>query len=194
MLSKYIAVLSHLLISVFGIILDRIDDYTAANYCYQVSNSTDNTNPSTPTPTTSTPHIIIMADTTKINRPLTRDSVRAAHDRIKPYIHLTPVLQCETISTFVSTPQPPSALIGTEYEGQEPARPKMNIFFKCENYQRIGAFKARGAFHALSRLTDKQLEKGVITHSVSSSSSLNISVVLQERHGETEQNNEEVKD
>lgn len=109
---------------------------------------------------------IAMADISKINRPLTRDSVRTAHERIKPYIHLTPVLQCETISSFASTPQSPTALVGTEYEGQEPSRPKMNIFFKCENYQRIGAFKARGAFHALSRLTDGQLEKGVITHSV----------------------------
>lgn len=107
-----------------------------------------------------------MADMTKISRPLTRASVREAHDRITPYIHHTPVLQCDYISSLASTPQSPSALNGTEYADQEPARPKMNIFFKCENYQRIGAFKARGAFHALSRLTDAQLEKGVITHSV----------------------------
>lgn len=106
-----------------------------------------------------------MADITKINRPLTRESVKEAHERIKPYIHLTPVLQCETISDFASAPQDPAALKGTQYEGQEPARPRINLFFKCENYQKIGAFKARGAFHALSRLTDGQLEKGVITHS-----------------------------
>jgi threonine dehydratase len=107
-----------------------------------------------------------MADMSKTKRPLTRASVREAHDRIKPYIHHTPVLQCDYISSLASTPQSPSALEGTEYAGQEPARPKMNIFFKCENYQRIGAFKARGAFHALSRLTDAELERGVVTHSV----------------------------
>lgn len=144
-------------ISVIGIMFDRIDDYTLRQQTTQTS--TILPHPSPP---------FLMADITKINRPLTRDAVRSAHDRIKPYIHLTPVLQCETISSFASTPQAPSALVGTEYEGQEPARPKMNIFFKCENYQRIGAFKARGAFHALSRLTDAQLEKGVITHSVRS--------------------------
>lgn len=107
-----------------------------------------------------------MADPSTTPRPLTRASVREAHELIKPFIHLTPVLQCETISSIASTPQDPSALTGTEYEGQEPARPKINLFFKCENYQRVGAFKARGAFHALSRLTDGELKDGVITHSV----------------------------
>lgn len=41
----------------------------------------------------------------------------------------------------------------------------MHLFFKCENYQRIGAFKIRGAFHALSRLSDDQVRNGVVTHS-----------------------------
>jgi len=154
--------------------LARIDANTAASCLHRlIKQASQQTTPILPL----LPHpfpILTMADITKINRPLTRDSVRAAHDRIKPYIHLTPVLQCETISTFVSTSQAPSALVGTEYEGQEPARPKMNIFFKCENYQRIGAFKARGAFHALSRLSDAQLEKGVITHSVRSSCSISL--------------------
>ena len=105
-----------------------------------------------------------MADKTKCP-PLTRDSVIAAHEAIKPHVHRTPVLTSRTLSGFASTPQTPDDLTGTEFEGQVPARPKMNLFFKCENYQRVGAFKARGAFHALSRLTDEELSRGVVTHS-----------------------------
>ena len=97
--------------------------------------------------------------------PLTRSSVFAAHELIEPHIHLTPVLTSTTLSTLASTPQSPEALKGTEYEGQEPAKPKMRLFFKCENYQKVGAFKARGAFHAIARLSDEQLQKGVVTHS-----------------------------
>ncbi|KAF2758353.1 tryptophan synthase beta subunit-like PLP-dependent enzyme [Pseudovirgaria hyperparasitica] len=97
--------------------------------------------------------------------PLTRTSVQEAHERIKQYIHLTPVLTSTTLSGFASEPQSQDVLKGTEWEGQQPARPKIRFFFKCENYQKIGAFKARGAFHALSRLTEEELSKGVVTHS-----------------------------
>lgn len=106
-----------------------------------------------------------MADIEKIGRPLTRESVRKAHTLIRPYIHLTPVAQCQTLSDLASTPQTREALQGTSFECQIPAQPKINLFFKCENQQKIGAFKARGAFHALSRLTNGELENGVITHS-----------------------------
>ncbi|KAK3079825.1 hypothetical protein LTS18_003798, partial [Coniosporium uncinatum] len=99
------------------------------------------------------------------NRPLTRDAVFEAHDRIEQYIHRTPVLTSTTLSDLASTPQDASALKGTEYEGQTPARPRIRLFFKCENYQKVGAFKARGAFHALSRLSEEELAKGVVTHS-----------------------------
>lgn len=103
-------------------------------------------------------------------RPLTPASVKAAHELIQPYIHKTPVLTCSTLNTIASTPQDPSALAGTPFEGQEPARPRIRFFFKCENYQRIGAFKARGAFHAVLRLRDELGEeelkrRGVVTHS-----------------------------
>jgi threonine dehydratase len=97
--------------------------------------------------------------------PLTRASVQTAHALIKPHIHRTPVLTCSTLNTIASTPQTAAALKGTEYEGEEPARPKFNLFFKCENFQKIGAFKARGAFHALERLGEEGRRKGVITHS-----------------------------
>lgn len=97
--------------------------------------------------------------------PLTRSSVQAAHDQIKVDIHLTPVLTSTTLSTLASTPQIADALVGTPWEGQRPAHPKISLFFKCENYQRIGAFKIRGAFHALSRLSKEELARSVVTHS-----------------------------
>ncbi|KAI4688616.1 uncharacterized protein J4E84_004546 [Alternaria hordeiaustralica] len=101
---------------------------------------------------------------------LTRASVEAAHALIKPHIHDTPVLTNTTLNTLANTPQAPEALQGTQWESQEPAKPKVNLFFKCENFQRIGAFKVRGAFHAVTRLIEQDgLEavqsKGVVTHS-----------------------------
>jgi hypothetical protein len=101
---------------------------------------------------------------------LTRDAVTAAHTLIKPHIHLTPVLTNTTLSTLASTPQTAEALNGTQWEGQDPAHPKIKLFFKCENFQKIGAFKVRGAFHAVKRLIEEVgLEevrrKGVATHS-----------------------------
>lgn len=66
-----------------------------------------------------------------------------ARDRIKDIVHCTPVL---TSTTF-------NSLTGAE------------VFFKCENFQRMGAYKMRGASHAISRLDSTALEKGVVTHS-----------------------------
>jgi len=73
----------------------------------------------------------------------TFEDVKAAHERIKPHIHNTPVL---TSSYF------------NEVTGAE-------LFFKCENFQKAGAFKVRGASNAVFGLTDEQAEKGVATHS-----------------------------
>ncbi|ORY14939.1 pyridoxal-phosphate dependent enzyme-domain-containing protein [Clohesyomyces aquaticus] len=102
--------------------------------------------------------------------PLNRDSVLQAHELIKPHIHLTPVQTNTTLSNLASTPQSHDALKGTPWEGQDPAKPKIRLFFKCENFQRIGAFKVRGAFHAVKRLIEEQeieevRRKGVVTHS-----------------------------
>lgn len=101
--------------------------------------------------------------------PLTRPSVVAAHELVKPHVHMTPVLTNTTLSQLASTPQ---TLEGTPWAGAEPAKPVIRLWFKCENLQRIGAFKARGAFHAVERLKrDEQwvaeggMEKGVVTHS-----------------------------
>lgn len=99
------------------------------------------------------------------NSSLTRASVQEAHEFIKQHIHRTLVLTSTLLNTIASTPQLPSVLQGTPYEGCEPAIPRINLFFKCENYQRIGAFKSCGAFHALARLSEEDLKKGVVTHS-----------------------------
>lgn len=101
---------------------------------------------------------------------LTRDSVVAAHALIKPHIHTTPVLTNTTLSNLASTPQSAEALRGTPWEGQEPAKPRIRLFFKAENFQKIGAFKVRGAFHAVLRLVEEKgieevRRKGVVTHS-----------------------------
>lgn len=113
--------------------------------------------------------------------PLTRKSVQTAHKRIAKYIHKTPVKTCKTLNEVASTQQSERRNLGPEQFSQAPtpqqngdgsssSQPKINLFLKCENEQRIGAFKARGAFHALGRLIDEQgfenvRRKGVCTHS-----------------------------
>lgn len=73
----------------------------------------------------------------------TYDDVLVAHERIKPYIHETPVLT----SRFLN-----------ELTGAE-------LFFKCENLQKAAAFKVRGACNAVFGLTDEEAKMGVATHS-----------------------------
>lgn len=119
-----------------------------------------------------------MADQ-KTCPPLTSDSIRAAYPLISPYIHQTPVLRSKTLDRIASTAQEESALKGTAFEGQKPATPVFRLYFKCENFQRIGAFKARGAFHALLRLCsvlgiDQVRKRGVTTHSSGKGASPNL--------------------
>jgi threonine dehydratase len=83
-----------------------------------------------------------MKDMTEMHIP-TFDDVIAAHDRIRPHIHETPVLT----SSFLNR------LTGAE------------LFFKCENFQKAGAFKVRGASNAVFGLSDDKLDRGVATHS-----------------------------
>ncbi|HGG04564.1 MAG TPA: pyridoxal-phosphate dependent enzyme [Aliiroseovarius sp.] len=73
----------------------------------------------------------------------TFDDMLTARERVTPYIHRTPVLT----SSFLNN------LTGAE------------LFFKCENFQKAGAFKVRGACNAVFGLPDDMLEKGVATHS-----------------------------
>lgn len=110
-----------------------------------------------------------MAD--PANSPLlTRSSIVDALQLISTHVHTTPVLTNSTLTNLASTPQSPTALIGTQWQDQTPAAPKIRLWFKCENLQRVGAFKARGAFHALKRLVQEVGEedvraRGIVTHS-----------------------------
>jgi threonine dehydratase len=111
-----------------------------------------------------------MADPNSL--PLSRASVLSAHALITPFIHRTPVLTSTYISQLASTPRTAAELEGTPWAGQTPSNPKIRFWFKCENFQKVGAFKARGAFHALLRLVESEgweegggRERGVVTHS-----------------------------
>jgi threonine dehydratase len=75
--------------------------------------------------------------------PLDLGRIRAAHERIRPYIKRTPVLTSSRLD---------------ESSGA-------SLFFKCENFQKIGAFKARGATNAVFVLDDLTAKRGVATHS-----------------------------
>ena len=73
----------------------------------------------------------------------TFDDVRAAADRIAGHAHRTPVLTSSTADAELGA----------------------TLFFKCENFQRMGAFKFRGAFNALSRFDERQRRAGVVAFS-----------------------------
>ena len=70
-------------------------------------------------------------------------AVRAAHARIRPHVHRTPMLTSRSLD----------------------AAAESKLFFKCENLQKVGAFKARGACNAVFSLDDAEARRGVITHS-----------------------------
>jgi threonine dehydratase len=74
---------------------------------------------------------------------LTMQSIREAHARIRDKIHRTPVMTSEVLDAMAGN----------------------RLYFKCENLQKVGAFKARGATNAVFLLTDAEAAKGVVTHS-----------------------------
>lgn len=71
------------------------------------------------------------------------NDVVAAHERIREFVHRTPVLTSSGINDLFST----------------------SLFFKCENFQKVGAFKYRGATNAVLSLPEEDAKKGVGTHS-----------------------------
>ncbi|WP_299519657.1 pyridoxal-phosphate dependent enzyme [Winogradskyella sp.] len=74
---------------------------------------------------------------------MNKQTLIETHNRIKPFIHKTPVLSSSLINEMV----------GTE------------VVFKCENFQRMGAFKMRGASNAILSLSEEERQRGVVTHS-----------------------------
>jgi threonine dehydratase len=73
----------------------------------------------------------------------TLNDIRQAAERIKPYSHRTPVLTCESLNQQVGA----------------------QVFLKCENLQKVGAFKFRGACNAVFSLSEEEAAKGVVCHS-----------------------------
>lgn len=69
--------------------------------------------------------------------------IQQAHERIKPFIHNTPILTCTQIDQITGAQN----------------------YFKCENFQKVGAFKARGATNTVLSLTEEEKARGVCTHS-----------------------------
>jgi len=69
--------------------------------------------------------------------------IEAAYRKIKPYVHKTPVLRSSALNK----------IFGSE------------LYFKCENFQKVGAFKFRGAINAVLSLKDDEVARGLITHS-----------------------------
>jgi threonine dehydratase len=73
----------------------------------------------------------------------TLSDIRQAAERIRPYAHRTPVLTCTSLDQQVG----------------------VQVFMKCENLQKVGAFKFRGACNAVFSLTNEEAARGVATHS-----------------------------
>lgn len=74
---------------------------------------------------------------------ITRDTIIEAHDRIRNYIHETPVMTSSSLDDIAGC----------------------TLYFKCENFQKVGAFKSRGAMNAVLSLTREDRARGVATHS-----------------------------
>lgn len=72
-----------------------------------------------------------------------KENIIRTHQRIQPYIHNTPILNSKLINEIVGA----------------------TLYFKCENFQKMGAFKMRGATNAIMQLSKEQKAKGVVTHS-----------------------------
>lgn len=69
--------------------------------------------------------------------------IREAHARVAPHVERTPVMSCRALDAAVGA----------------------RLYFKCENFQEVGAFKARGATNAVFALTEAEAARGVVTHS-----------------------------
>src|ERR671919_465102 len=74
---------------------------------------------------------------------LTLDFIREAAERVRPFVHRTPVITSRMFD---------------EAAGRR-------VFFKCENFQRAGAFKMRGATNKIQSLTDEERGRGVVAYS-----------------------------
>lgn len=78
-----------------------------------------------------------------LERPMEKEHLLACHNRIKPFIHNTPVLTSQLLNEMAGA----------------------DLYFKCENFQKMGAFKMRGGVNSIMQLTKEEQQRGVVTHS-----------------------------
>jgi threonine dehydratase len=71
------------------------------------------------------------------------ESIQTAYKILQPVVHKTPLLSSQTFNEMTDN----------------------EVYFKAENFQRIGAFKFRGAYNKIASLTDAERRRGVIAHS-----------------------------
>ena len=74
---------------------------------------------------------------------VTYNDIEKAHQRISEYIHNTPILTSDSLNNEL----------------------RSNLFFKCENFQKTGSFKIRGATNSILQLNDTEIKNGIITTS-----------------------------
>jgi threonine dehydratase len=85
----------------------------------------------------------MKTNTLEIPVPIGIEDIRQVAERIAPWVHRTPVMTCRALDV----------------------RCGASVFLKCENFQKVGAFKFRGAINAIGQLSDADRRAGVITHS-----------------------------
>ena len=88
------------------------------------------------------PYFIIFEKTFSMRLPELSD-IQAAHSRIRPFVHNTPVMKSQQLNELFNC----------------------ELFFKCENFQKVGAFKFRGATNAVLSMSAEERRRGVVTHS-----------------------------
>lgn len=71
------------------------------------------------------------------------EMIRSARERLRGFANVTPILSSRTLNKLLNA----------------------GVYFKCENFQKVGAFKFRGAFNAISKLNEQQRSRGIITYS-----------------------------
>ncbi len=91
-------------------------------------------------------------------------SVAQAHSLISSQVVRTPVLTSTALSDLASKPE--------KLNPTREASLRIKLFFRCENLQKAGSFKIRGATHVLAKLDDACLKKGLVSHSTGKSSRL----------------------
>jgi threonine dehydratase len=88
------------------------------------------------------PYFIIFEKTFSMRLPELSD-IQTAYSRIRPFVHNTPVMKSQQLNELFNC----------------------ELFFKCENFQKVGAFKFRGATNAVLSMSSEERRRGVITHS-----------------------------